>query len=689
MKVFEFHFNPPKKRAGDKDDLIFDSFCYEPENIYERKMGSLYMAGILKNTLPQNVRFLENLARIIKEKYYKLTLSPEKSLRETLRGANEFLEKIAKGGEVSWLGNLSFAVLSLVLNQKNGGGELNFTKVGESKILLIRKGQIIDIEEKLKFEEIEPYPLKIFGNIVSGKLAENDLILVLTKEVSDLFQNQNILKQIAELSFSNGVEPKKLKSIFDAKKDSLSEISGLCLMIVLSRELLIKGKESFFVKERVREFSLKQVFNPLIEKSLKIIQKTKKSLKIPKISLKLKLPSKLKISSKLTIPKIKIKPPKPKIAKPKIKIKSFTFKKNLILILLLLFFLASGFFIFEKREEEKLRSYQAALNQIQEKANRADTFLMLTETNPQAENNAGLLLNECWGEISPLVVLAPSLPPDFRQDILSLEKKISENLYRLNKLVVISEPEIIFEFSNREFIPQKMILLENEIYFFSPYSENLFKADFSNENAGGKLIENPQKIDSAATLDNSLLFFSKPDQLALFKDGEINRLQSLEISGQEFNLNNLSSYNFNLYLRDNKNRAIIKYAYLKNFQWGSPQLWSKNLPEAKSMAVDGSVWLLTKENSVERYYIGKLGEILDFNLFPSPKNFSKIFTSPALPYLYISEPVQSRIIVLDKSGKIIKQFQSQKFNNLLDFSVSKDGKTIYLLNGLTVYRVKI
>lgn len=40
MKVFEFHFNPQLR-----PDLIFDSFCYEPENIYEKRMGENWLAN--------------------------------------------------------------------------------------------------------------------------------------------------------------------------------------------------------------------------------------------------------------------------------------------------------------------------------------------------------------------------------------------------------------------------------------------------------------------------------------------------------------------------------------------------------------------------------------------------------------------------------------------------------------------
>jgi len=78
---------------------------------------------------------------------------------------------------------------------------------------------------------------------------------------------------------------------------------------------------------------------------------------------------------------------------------------------------------------------------------------------------------------------------------------------------------------------------------------------------------------------------------------------------------------------------------------------------------------------------------LNLNFFPAAENLSKIFTSSSLPYLYILEPAQKRIIILNKSGEIIKQFQSEKFDNLLDFAISQNGKTIWLLNGLKVYQL--
>lgn len=251
MRIFQFYFNP---RA--KEDLIFDSFCFEPENIYEKRLGSLYMVGVLKNALPKNYNFLERIAKFVKENFYKKTLSkPERALRETLKETNEFLAKIAKEGDVSWLGNLSFAILNL----KNF--ELNFTKVGEMKFYLIRGRKIIDIDKRLRLQDISPYPLKIFGNVVTGNLIENDLVLVLTKEVSDFFQNENLIQKIREIDYFN---EKDFKKILDEKKEKLSQLKGIAFAISLSKEVS-KGKKEIIESKALKEFSLREIFLPFLK----------------------------------------------------------------------------------------------------------------------------------------------------------------------------------------------------------------------------------------------------------------------------------------------------------------------------------------------------------------------------------------------------------------------------------------
>ena len=647
MQVFEFHFNPKLK-----PDLIFDSFCYEPENIYEKRVGSLYMAGVLKNVLPQNLRFLDSLAKIVKERYYTPTLhSPEKSLKESLQSANYFLERIAKSGNVSWLGNLSFTVLSL------RNFELNFTRVGDLKIFLLRGGQTIDIDKKLRFQEIEPYPLKIFGNIVSGKLAENDIVLVLTREVSDYFQGQNLLNEIAKLK---PFQESGLKEILNKKGEDLSKISGICLVIFLSKEVLARKRETILPPPK--KFSLKEVFSPIVNYFKRLIKK----------------------------PELKL----PKLRRPKIKIPAFKFpsgseerlNKNFIFVLALIFFLVIGFFAARQEETQQLEIYQNNLNQIQEKVNQAESLLILKENKPQVLQDANVLLKESWEELSSLTKIASTLPQNFSSQIFSLRDAISKNLYQLNNLVEISEPEMLFEFIPKDFVPQKLVFDGKNLYFFNVFAQNLFRL---NKDGEGQLIPIDKKFNLAASFDDSILYFSKPDQLIIFKDeAQRGEIISLGTPYSDFNFDDFSAFKGSLYFFDKKAGQIVKYPYLSDFQWAKPELWLKKSAVGKSIAVDGSIWVLEK-NAISKYYAGSLQAKIELDIFPPLKEFSKIFTSSQLPYLYILEPAQKRIIILTKTGEIAKQFQSEKFDNLKDFTISENGETIYLLNNQMVYEIKL
>lgn len=250
MQVFQYFFNPKLS-----EDLILDCTCFYPENIYEKKLGSLYMVGVLKNALPQNQNFLKKIENFIKENYYnKFSIRPERAIKETLKETNEFLANLTKKGDVSWLGNLSFAVLNL--KEFN----LNFTKTGEIRIFLKRGKKIIDIDKKMRLLDIEPYPLKIFGNVVSGKLVEGDLILILTSEIFDFFQKENLIQKIKEIS---AFDEKEFKKMFDEKKEKMSKIKGILFALLLSKETTREKKE-IISPTVTKEFSLKNVFQYLL-----------------------------------------------------------------------------------------------------------------------------------------------------------------------------------------------------------------------------------------------------------------------------------------------------------------------------------------------------------------------------------------------------------------------------------------
>jgi len=593
MQVLELHFNPKLKK-----DQVFDSFVYEPENTYEKKLGSLYIVGELQNTLPQNSKFLDDLAKIIKKNYYTFSIkSPEKALSQCLKKANEYLAEEVKKENVSWLGNLNFTILSL--NNFN----LIFTKTGELKILLLRGGEIIDIGKNLDLREIEPYPLKIFLNIVSGKLLQDDRILILTKEVFDFLFQQNLLAKIAK---AENIDSKKIKEILPASlftKDEGSKVSGICFLTVLREESKKEERPGPILFQNEKKFSFPKIYP--VKFVLQLFNRMKFPFKLPQIIKRPQLP-------KIKLPKIKIPVTSSIIERfrPKTKI-----KKKLILIAVLALILVFGFLIFKKAGEIKEGGVRNSLSEIQEKVNQAENFLIFKD-----DEQANALLKEAWKEISLLSEKETFL----KSDILSLKQSIEEKLKELNKLETIENPELVNK--------------PDPDLFSSPSSS----------------LVNPPSF--------------------------------------EFSFDISDSYLSNLYFLDKKTCEIIKYSRLGALNWSSPKKWMKDkgpCSNPKSMTVDGSVWILNEDNSILRYYSGSFEESIVLDFFPFPENITQIKTKVNIPYLYLLEPMKNRVVVINKKGGIIKQFQSNKFDNLKDLDISQDGKTIYLLNGSEVYRIEM
>ena len=730
MKVFEFHFNP-----GDKDKLIFDSFCCVPENIYEKRMGGIFILGELKNPLPHNYRLLEKTAAVIKKEFYsKFQRTHEQALKESLKRGNEFLSAEVARENTDWLGNLNFAIISL----KNL--DLNFTKVGLIKMFLIRGPHIVDIGSKLDSQEIEPYPLKVFNNIVSGKLGENDIILAFSEGIFPVLKN--IINEIAKISpfdpvrknFSNGVDEKRLRDLIRLKEKELADISGAFVLISADKlPTTCKRPKIIFQREMERSYSKKAMalfknipgfMTSLLKRKRK--EPAPKPVAAPNAPVKIKVkvekaeerkpkPNAFKFKLPACIARLRSIAGRPALKMPVFKMPSFRapaciarlrsiagrpvfnfselknnkiFKKKFLPILLFLFILTVGFVVFQNQEKQKQKEYLATLQAIQEKVSQAESFMILKDVNPEAKKQALSLLSLAWDEIIPVTKLDGAV----KKTALSLKEKIDNDLKNLNNLVKIEEPELIFEFNKQEFIPQKMVSDEKNLYFFSQYVPNIFKID---EAKNSQLIQENQKFNEASAVSaDSVLLFSKPDKLTSIKNGQIEERFSLKLLSSDFNFTDFTSFQENIYFLDAGTGEITRYLAPLSEGKDNPQKWffSKNAQkpvDAKSIAVDGSVWILDKNNNLLRYYAGSLQQTINPSVFPEPKSFSKILIPYTSPYIFVLEPTQKRVVIFDKQGKVVKQFESEKFDNLLDFAVSQDGKTAWLLNAQDVYKISL
>ncbi|MDP3093381.1 MAG: hypothetical protein Q8N16_01305 [bacterium] len=672
MKIFEFHFNP-----GSKPDFIFDSFCYEPSNSQERKLGSLYVIAELKNAIPQNSRLIQNLALLLKREYY-FGNSPEQALKKALKKANEFLSERTKTGNVSWLGNLSLAAISL------NDYEVAFSKDGKLKTILLRPSQITDIGKTLEIEEFEPYPLKIFTNIISGKFLENDKIMVLTDEIFDLFLKAGFLDKIA-----NAHDQKELKDLFQDKEKEFSDICGICFLIFMSKESSPKSALTF--KKAITPLSLKEVFAPVrrilsklsLRKAMVKLLKALPKISLPKLKLRLGKPAvnlkKLKLFDvkKIRLPKFSL----PRLSlKFSIDLKDERARKNLFLISLFAALLILGF-LFSKREAEiKMIDFRNRLIDVQEKTVKAQGYLILNQ-----EEKANNLLKEAFKDV---LVLAKSSSP-IRKEALAVQALIEDNLTALNKIEDVKDPKLVFDFANSDFVPQHLIAFENSLYYFSPYYKGIIRT------SGDTLerINADYGFNLAAATSFGLALFSKPDKISFLKDGRLEPAFALELPKPDTVFVAMTSFKDSLYFLEKGTGKIIKYRepFFENAD--QPRYWiqaqEKKALGAKSLEVTGSVYVLADDNAVWEYRGGLLLNKTYLSVFPFPQKLAKITALPSLSGLAVLEPSQGRIILIDRQGSLIRQFRSEEFLNLKAAAFSKDGRFLYVLSGLRAYQLDL
>ncbi len=352
------------------------------------------------------------------------------------------------------------------------------------------------------------------------------------------------------------------------------------------------------------------------------------------------------------------------------------FKRHAIILGVFLFLLLLGFLIFRPPSQQQ-QEIEISLESVQEKVTKAETFLIIKK-----EKEANALLQEAWFEIENSTSTAP--------EILALKDTIQQKLQDINKLETIENPELFVDLSQTiDFNPQRIVPSSQNLYLYQLGSPQLYEVTIAQQK--GEVIPNERKLDFADSLSRLPLFFSTPNTVLSLQNGTW-REQTIQDPGDDFHPDYLVSYVSHLYLFDKNRCEIIKYPYLGNFRWGGTQEWLKDTDkcaESQSMAIDGSIWILNKNNTIDRYHQGVFAETISLAIFPIPKNITLLKTVTSIPYLYLAEPSQKRIIVLDKTGSIVKQFQSNRFNNLKDLTISEDGKTIWLLNGKTIYQLSI
>jgi hypothetical protein len=311
-------------------------------------------------------------------------------------------------------------------------------------------------------------------------------------------------------------------------------------------------------------------------------------------------------------------------------------KQKVIILAAFLALVAGGFLTFQGEKKESQRQAQTIVLQIQVIQKEGKDALELNDT-----RSANILLQEAWKKAGSHT--GKEVP--FRETFLALQEELEQQLLSINNIQYVKDPAVIVDIKQEDtdLIPQNMVLAQGILYLFNPFSSQIFVFDLQEQK--GKTVSDP-------------------------------KIRRLDARTAEFGKN--------VYVLNSQEGTITK----NEDPWMSEESLKKPTG-AKSLTVDGNIWVLARDNMLQRYFGGLWREDIQPLIFPLLKNAAMVKNFPELPYLYILDPPESRVIILSKSGDLVKQYLIEVEDPLLDFTVSKNANTLYLLAGSRVFAIEL
>ena len=303
-----------------------------------------------------------------------------------------------------------------------------------------------------------------------------------------------------------------------------------------------------------------------------------------------------------------------------------------------------------------------------------------------------------------------SISPDRARELFSLSGQIVSELEEKNikdgrlealrerlrqgREVILGEYEIPAEL----FLDPKPISDNFVVNGMTSSGETIFLLDVSGKRVAKVEIDTKRTevISGPAQLSNPEALSSYEERAFVLEDGSIYEVGDTKIESVEadFGGNTLfSAYAGNLYVLDKEASDILRFAGV-GVDFGEGRSWlaagiEPDFSKIVSMAIDGAIWLLSESGNFAKYSFGNPQNLADFSLFPPLSSPVDIYTNESLEGVYILDPTNSRVVVLDKEGGYKAQYKGVELASVQSIVVSESEGIIIFLSENKLFSVGI
>jgi len=173
---------------------FLEIFVHSPENVAQEGLGTILGIFEITDDSEDSSYIANYLISVVKKEYFsKSKRGPIESFEAALRKANLALANLAEHETIGWIGN--FNAICAVIEK----GNIHLSSSGTAKAYLFRGKTLTDISER-EDSLSPPNPIKTFEDVLSGRLQENDKIIITTESIFNIFSFEEIKRSAMKFS---------------------------------------------------------------------------------------------------------------------------------------------------------------------------------------------------------------------------------------------------------------------------------------------------------------------------------------------------------------------------------------------------------------------------------------------------------------------------------------------------------
>lgn len=298
---------------------------------------------------------------------------------------------------------------------------------------------------------------------------------------------------------------------------------------------------------------------------------------------------------------------------------------------------------------------------------------------------AGTLIWQLAGKKSSPEVTAPQVQNEVPVEATPLQEQpvdvaeITKDDGQYKVLRVAPEVFYDIKITDQTAEPKEIASVAGYLIAVDPVSGKIYKSGTDTAKFEAETASYPG-IKSLIDL-NGRVGFLQNGRFHSFSPSNPADLTSFDMPGVEI-INTYSDYLYGI-VGDKLNRYEKDGALYTETLWGQ----SAEFQNARSLSVAYSIYLLTSNGELTKHTSGNKNTFEVKGVNNTLAGATKVITDIDFDNIYILDPPNQRVIVLDTEGALVKQYTHEpqaSWDSLKDMTVTSDESTIYLLNGSKV-----